>query len=61
VGKVEEVLIEGPARKGNTLMGRNRGNRTVILPGPSRLIGQLIPVRYESATVSAVYGTPVIA
>lgn len=60
VGHTEEVLVEGPARKGDMFTGRNRGNRNIIFPGNSRLIGQIIPIRYERATVSALYGTPEI-
>lgn len=59
IGKTEEILVEGPARKGDSYSGRNRGNRNVIFPGNPRLTGQLIPIRYEKASVSTLYGIPV--
>ena len=57
VGTVQEILVEGPARKGeNMLMGRNRGFRKVIFKGQPRLIGELVPVRILDATVTTVRG-----
>lgn len=57
VGTVQEVLLEGPARKGEGLfMGRNPGNRKVLVPATERLIGQTVPVRIEAATVTTLKG-----
>jgi tRNA-2-methylthio-N6-dimethylallyladenosine synthase len=57
VGSVQNVLIEGPARKGEGLfMGRNPGNRKVILPASPRLIGEIVPVRILDATVTILKG-----
>jgi len=56
VGSVQEVLIEGPDKKGLRQMGRTRGNRTVHFEAAAHLIGQLRPVRIERATTSALYG-----
>lgn len=57
VGRVEEVLVEGPARKGEGMfMGRNRGFRKVVFAGTPRLIGQLVPVRITEASVTTVKG-----
>ncbi len=62
VGKTAEVLVEGPARKGEGMfMGRTRGFRKVIFPGQERQIGELIPVTVESASVSTLFGQPVLA
>jgi len=57
VGSVEEVLLEGPAKRGKGMfMGRTRGYRKVIVPANERLIGELLPVRIDSATASTLMG-----
>jgi tRNA-2-methylthio-N6-dimethylallyladenosine synthase len=57
VGTVEEVLLEGPAKRGEGMyMGRTRGHRKVIVPASERLIGELVPVRIQSATASTLMG-----
>lgn len=57
VGTVQEVLLEGPARRGEGLfMGRNPGNRKVLVPANARLVGQLVPVRITEATVTILQG-----
>ena len=62
IGTVQEVLVEGPARRGEQkFMGRNRGFRKVIFPGSERLIGELVPVKIEKASVTTVQGQLVIA
>lgn len=54
---VQEVLVEGHARKGeNMFVGRNRGFRKVIFKGDERLVGQLVPIRITDATVTTVRG-----
>ncbi|TVR48765.1 MAG: tRNA (N6-isopentenyl adenosine(37)-C2)-methylthiotransferase MiaB [Puniceicoccaceae bacterium] len=58
VGTVQEILVEGPGRRPERFTGRNRGNRVVHFPGSDRLIGRLVPVRIERATVSSLYGLP---
>ncbi len=61
IGKTVEILVEGPARKGEGMfMGRTRGFRKVIFPGRERQIGELIPVSIDSATVSTLFGQPVL-
>ena len=61
VGDVQEVLVEGHARKGEgMLMGRTRGYRKVIFPGKDRLIGNLLDVRITSASVTIIKGDPVL-
>ena len=57
VGTVQEVLVEGPDKKGLRYMGRTRGNRTVHFEGGPRLIGELAQVRIDRATTSVLYGT----
>jgi tRNA-2-methylthio-N6-dimethylallyladenosine synthase len=58
VGTKQEILVEGPAKKGdNMFMGRNRGYRKIIFPGNERMIGNLIDIKIESATVSTLIGS----
>ncbi|MFT3783507.1 MAG: tRNA (N6-isopentenyl adenosine(37)-C2)-methylthiotransferase MiaB [Nibricoccus sp.] len=61
VGKTEEVLVEGPDKSGRRLTGRTRGNRVAIFDANPRLVGQLVPLRIERATVSSLYGELVLA
>ncbi len=62
VGSVQEVLVEGPARKGEgMLQGRTRGFRKVVFPGRERQIGEIIPVRIDSASVTTLNGQPVLS
>ncbi len=62
VDTIEEVLLEGPAKKGeNMFTGRTRGYRKVILTGAERLIGELVPVSITHVTISALYGELVLS
>lgn len=62
VDTVQEVLVEGTARKGEGMfMGRNPGNRKVIFPASPRLIGQIVPVHIREATVSTLLGELVLS
>ena len=61
IGTIQEVLVEGPDKKGLRFSGRTRGNRTVHFPANDRLIGELVPVAVERATASALYGELVLA
>ncbi|MBI5382737.1 MAG: tRNA (N6-isopentenyl adenosine(37)-C2)-methylthiotransferase MiaB [Opitutae bacterium] len=60
IGTEQEVLVEGPDKKGLRFTGRTRGNRIVHFDGSARLIGQLVPVKIERATTSALYGELVL-
>lgn len=61
VGSIQEVLIEGPSRTNAArLAGRTRTNKLVIIEGPDRLRGQLIPVRITETTGFTYYGDPVL-
>jgi tRNA-2-methylthio-N6-dimethylallyladenosine synthase len=53
---VQEVLVEGPSKRGPLFTGRTRGNRVVLFEGKERLIGQLVPVRINRVTTSSLYG-----
>jgi tRNA-2-methylthio-N6-dimethylallyladenosine synthase len=57
VGRMEEVLVEGPSRTDGTLLrGRTRRNTTVNFTGDARP-GELVPVRIEGATSTTLKGT----
>ena len=56
VGTVQEVLVEGPDKRGRQFTGRTRGNRLVHFAAAERLVGRLVPVRITRATTSALYG-----
>lgn len=61
IGTVEEVLFEGPAKKGeNMFLGRSRGNRVVLVKATPRLVGQFAQVRYQRATASTLFGELVL-
>jgi tRNA-2-methylthio-N6-dimethylallyladenosine synthase len=61
LGTVEEVLVEGPDKSGKRFTGRTRGNRVTIFDAEPRLIGSLVPLRIERASVSTLYGELVLA
>jgi len=56
IGTVEEVLVDGPDKTGRRFTGRTRGNRVCVFAADPRLIGQLVPLRIERASVSTLYG-----
>jgi tRNA-2-methylthio-N6-dimethylallyladenosine synthase len=59
VGRLEEVLVEGPSRTDPRLLrGRTRRNTTVNFRG-SATAGELVPVRIEGATSTTLRGTEV--
>src|SRR5215217_1350607 len=56
VGRVEEVLVEGPSRTDPSLLrGRTRRNTTVNFTGAAQP-GELVPVRIEAATSTTLKG-----
>ena len=61
VGTIEEVLVEGADKSGKRFTGRTRGNRVTIFDADPRLIGTLVPLRIERASVSTLYGGVVLA
>jgi tRNA-2-methylthio-N6-dimethylallyladenosine synthase len=61
IGRVEEVLVEGPSRTDpNLLRGRTRRNTTVNFTGSAEP-GELVPVEIEAATSTTLRGTTVAA
>lgn len=58
VGTIQEVLVESPAKRGESMFqGKNNGDRRVIFKGDDSLLGALVRVKIESATVTALTGT----
>jgi tRNA-2-methylthio-N6-dimethylallyladenosine synthase len=55
VGRVEEVLVEGPSRTSPLLRGRTRRNTTVNFAGSARA-GDLVDVLVESSTSATLRG-----
>ncbi len=56
LGTTQEVLVEGPDKKGLQFMGRTRGNRIVHFPAHERLIGELVPVKINRVSTAVLYG-----
>jgi tRNA-2-methylthio-N6-dimethylallyladenosine synthase len=61
IGSTEEVLVEGPDKTGDHFTGRTRGNRVCVFDADPRLVGQLVPLKIERATVSTLYGSLVLS
>jgi tRNA-2-methylthio-N6-dimethylallyladenosine synthase len=61
LGRVEDVLVEGPSRTDPTLLrGRTRRNTTVNFSGVAAP-GELVPVRIEGATSTTLRGVQAVA
>lgn len=57
IGYPQEVLVEGPARKGKgMLVGRTRGFRKVVFPGSPDWIGELVSIPILDSSVSTLMG-----
>ncbi|HEY8995726.1 MAG TPA: MiaB/RimO family radical SAM methylthiotransferase, partial [Lacunisphaera sp.] len=61
LGTTQEVLVEGPDKKGIGYMGRTRGNRIVHFAAHDRLIGELVPVKIERVSTAVLYGELALA
>jgi tRNA-2-methylthio-N6-dimethylallyladenosine synthase len=61
LGTTQEVLVEGPDKKGLKFMGRTRGNRIVHFDANPRLIGQLVPVKIDRVSTAVLYGSLALA
>jgi tRNA-2-methylthio-N6-dimethylallyladenosine synthase len=55
------VLVEGRDKSGERFTGRTRGNRVCVFEADPRLVGELVPLRIERASVSTLYGELVLA
>src|SRR6266699_1729986 len=61
IGRVEEVLVEGPSRTDDTVLrGRTRRNTTVNFSGAAGP-GELVSVEIEAATSTTLRGTAIAA
>ena len=61
LGTVEEVLVEGPDKTGRLFTGRTRGNRVCVFAADARLVGSLVPLKIDRASVSTLYGELVLS
>ena len=60
IGRVEEVLVEGPSRTDpSVLRGRTRRNTTVNFAGTAAA-GDLVDVRIEAASSTTLRGTEAV-
>ena len=59
VGSRHEVLVEGPAKRGDLLQARTRGNKVALFPGPDAWIGSYRIVRFTGTTGSTFAARPV--
>jgi tRNA-2-methylthio-N6-dimethylallyladenosine synthase len=57
IGKVEEVLVEGPSKRSDDyLMGRNTQNTVVVFPKGTYKIGDFVDVKIEDCTSATLLG-----
>ena len=60
LGKVEEVLIEGPSKKSDAhWMGRNSQNTVVVFPKKDYKVGEFVNVEIQECTSATLLGTAV--
>jgi len=58
-GATHEVLVEGPAKRGDLLQARTRTNKIALLEGPAEWIGTYQKVRFTGTTGSTFTAWPV--
>src|SRR5690606_14248871 len=57
IGRIHEVLVEGPSRKDpNALQGRTRTDKRVVFDGNPRLINNLTKVRITGGNAHTLFG-----
>jgi tRNA-2-methylthio-N6-dimethylallyladenosine synthase len=62
VGVVEEVLVDGPSKKGeHEWKGRTGTNKVVIFPKGDAGIGEYVDIRIHKASAATLYGSPIDA
>lgn len=60
VGKIFEVLVEGPSKKSNDyLQGRNSANKVIVFPKENFQKGQYVKVLVENCTAATLLGKAV--
>jgi tRNA-2-methylthio-N6-dimethylallyladenosine synthase len=58
VGSTHEVLVEGPAKRGEMLQARTRTNKIALLEGPLEWVGTYRTVRFTGTTGSTFMASP---
>ena len=58
IGTTHEVLVEGPAKRGDLLQARTRTNKIAMLDGPPEWIGTYRRVRFTGTTGSTFMAWP---
>ena len=57
LGRVEQVLVEGPSKKtDDEWTGRTDTNKTVVFPKSNEIAGEYIPVLVERCSPSTLFG-----
>lgn len=56
LGSIQEVLVEGPSRRGDQIFGRTSGNRIVNIAADPSLVGQVVTVRIVEAFQNSLIG-----
>lgn len=56
LGTTQEVLVDGPAKRGDLYQGKTRGFRHCLFPANDRLIGEIVRVKVSRVTSSSIYG-----
>jgi tRNA-2-methylthio-N6-dimethylallyladenosine synthase len=56
LGSIQEVLVEGPSRRGDQLFGRTSGNRITNIAADSSLVGKIVTVRIVQAFQNSLIG-----
>lgn len=59
VDTIDEVLVEGIARRGGLLQARTRSHRVVLLEGPEAWVGSYVDVRLTGTTGATFTGVPI--
>ena len=59
IGSTHEVLVEGPAKRGDLLQARTRTNKIALLEGPAEWTGTYRKVRFTGTTGSTFTAWPV--
>lgn len=59
IGEVHEVLVERPARRGEWMLGRTRGNHMVLVDLPPGAVGEYHTIRLTGTTGSTFTGARV--
>lgn len=60
VGERTQILVEGPSKRPERMMGRTRCNKIVVFDGSERHRGQLMDVQVTRAGSFTLYGDPAV-